>query len=222
MGYGTLPLLTTKDGVETNGYPIIILNPEKTAVLNLPTNAQLTTYLAAQYSIVRAQEGSEDVPTPKADKILFDSIRIDKGEEFDDAEISYALGIITQHRVAGCERDGQTFVVSIQSRFGDTSHVLGIPTQKQMADYRKNLIKTRRTGRGVEEWRYPISVPVGLYDALAVKIDGYNPSSVSADMNIGDSMQVSEMVPVHHKRTVIDSIITAMGELDPNVDLPNS
>jgi hypothetical protein len=201
--YGELPLIKTSGGSEVPGFPVRIDNPVKTAVLRLPTGPELSAYLAAQFSLVRPRSGVEDQPTPRADAALFDACRIDAdGVPFDEAEIEYALSKVLQHSVTECERDGQTYTVALVTPFGDVSHTVEIPTRKQMAQYRREVIRRKpaRNGGG-EEYRFPPDVPGKLYDKLIRVWTGY----LTAEL---------ECVPPHHKRTVIAELMTALNDLD--------
>lgn len=212
MPYGTLPPVKLANSDESiPGFPVVIPNPPKQAVLRLPTDAELLDYLSAQKSIYRdlgrRQSESEDVPTPIADLKLFRAIRIDNGEDdWDDAEAKYAIDTITRHRVSSCERDGDTYVVTLGTLFGECRHVVSIPFQKDMAEYRRGMFKSRDLPHGIEERRFPPEVPVKLYDKISRNVEGY------AD---------GYGVPPHHKRTVVNEVMLALSLLDPSLD-PNS
>lgn len=217
--YGELPVIeTTTPGETIRGFPVRILSPEKTAVLRLPTSAELLVYMAAQRSIYRdlgRQMGEgEEVPTPKADLALFKAIRIDTGDsEFDEAEALYAIGLITKHKVTSCERDGQAYVVKVATMFGETAHTVSIPFQKDLAEYRRNVYRARDMPNGIEERRFPPDVPVKLYDKIVQDAAGYLDT-------IKGNAESFLSVPPHHKRTVVQSVLSALALLDPGLD-PN-
>ena len=209
--YGELPELTTADGKQINALPVRILNPEKLAVLRLPTPDELLAYLSAQRSLYRdlgRRKGrSEDVPTPKADQTLFTAIRLDRtsGEDFDDAEALYAISLITRHRIDSCERVGQTYIITLSTLFGPTTHTLSIPTEKDAMDYRRAVYVATDLPHGVEERRFPPEVPCRLYDKVVVSSTGYAPDTP---------------VPPHHKRAVVAELMSTLAGLDPSMD-PN-
>jgi hypothetical protein len=218
--YGELPELELADGSKYPAFPVSIPNPPKVCALRLPTNDELLTYLSSQRThyrtVGRGGEG-EDVPTPKADLALFKAIRLDKsGVEFDPDEALYAITQITRHRVDSCDRDGQNFIVKLMTMFGPTEHVVSIPFQKDIAEYRRNVYKARDLGRGLEERRFPPEVPVKLYDKVVQKVDGY----AGGDGESAASLRDIKAVPPHHKRSVIYSLVSALDELDPSMD-PN-
>jgi len=156
----------------------------------------------------RRKGEQEDVPNPAADIKLFKAIRIDKdGEEFDEFEALYAIGVITTHRVTECVRDGQEYMIKLVTLFGDTTHRVRIPYQKEIADYRRTMYKVRDMPHGVEERTFPPQAPVKLYDAVIQEANGYL-------MGIGG-------VPPHHKRAIVSELMTAITLLDPDID-PNS
>jgi hypothetical protein len=218
--YGELPEIETTGGQKVHGWPVKILNPEKVAVLRLPANDELLAYLTAQRSLYRdlgrRQGESEEVPTPAADLKLFTAIRIDKdGEPFDEAEALYAIGILTRWKVNSCERDGATFVVKIGTVFGETTHVVNIPFQKDLAEYRRFVYKSRDIGNGLEERRFPPEVPVKLYDKIVEYVEGY------IGTQMGSGPEFKQAIPPHHKRAVVMEVVQALSLLDPSLD-PNS
>lgn len=212
--YGELPEVQLPDGSTVRGYQISIPAPPKSAVVRLPTSAELLTYLAAQRSLYkdlgRRMGEPQDVPTPKADQALFRAIRLDtpadESQEFDDAEALYAIGLITRHRIDGCERDGQSYIISLATMFGVTKHTVSIPFQKDIAEYRRHVYYSRDLPHGIEERRFPPEVPVKLYDAVKTSVEGYAPGTD---------------VPPHHKRAVVAELLASLASLDPSLD-PNS
>jgi hypothetical protein len=208
--YGELPEVNDASGTPRRGYPIVIQNPQKTALVRLPTSPEILTYLSAQRSLYRdlgrrMGEG-EDVPTPKADLALFSAIRVDKdGPEFDEAEAAYALELILRCSVTKCETVGSNYEVGLGTIFGPTRHIVSIPYRKDMAEYRRDMYKPRDLPHGLEERRFPPEVPVKLYDKIAQSSTGY-----AADTE----------VPPHHKRAVVIEVVNALALLDPAID-PN-
>ncbi len=217
--YGDLPEIKTVDGLPVRGYPIEIKRPRKVCVLRLPTTNELLTYLSAQKSIYRdlgrRQGQAEDVPNPKADRTLFTALRLDfNGEEFDDAEAAYALGLITRHKVTDCTRDGEDYIITISTIFAETVHRLAIPYQKDLADYFRHMYKSKDIGRGAEERRFPPQAPVELYDKIVLDATGYSLNGFKTD-------KPTEFVPPHHKRTAILELVSVLDALDPDLS-PNS
>jgi len=215
MPYGMLPEVeVTIDGQLKlqPAFPVVIVAPPKQALLRLPTSVELLEYLSAQRSTMtdlgRGKTKYADIPNPKADRKLFDAIRIDKtGEEFDDAEALYAIGLITRLRISDCTRDGQNYVVGLDTLFGSTVHTVRMPWRKEMVEYQRAVDDPVSLPHGVEQHRFPPEVPVKLYDKIVQSATGYSD---------GDNA-----VPPHHKRAVINSVMEAMSLLDPGFD-PNS
>ncbi len=212
--YGELPEIETSTGETVHGFPVQILRPAKTAVLRLPTNAEMSGYMSQQKTLYRdlgRRKGqSESVPNPKADLELFTRIRIDKGPDFDEAEAARSIGLLTRQRVTKCEREGETYRVTLLTVFGETVHVVNIPFEKDLAIYRRNVFKAMDLPHGVEERRYPPEAADRLYDAVAVSISGYVESIKTAE------------VPPHHKSSVVLEVVSAVGDLDPELPDPNS
>ena len=212
--YGELPEIQTSTGETIHGFPVQILRPAKTAVLRLPTNPEMSGYLNQQKTLYRdlgRRKGqSESVPNPKSDLDLFTRIRIDKGPDFDEAEAARAIGLLTRQRVTKCEREGETYRVTLLTVFGATEHVVNIPFEKDLAVYRRTVFKALDLPHGVEERRYPPEAAVRLYDATVVSISGYVDSIKAAD------------VPPHHKSSIVLELVSAVGDLDPELPDPNS
>src|ERR1039457_5339051 len=99
MPYGDLPKIKTTDGSEIEGFPVHIHNPPKDAVLRLPSTDEMIAYLAVHVTryrdIGRGNEIPEAVTNTRADLSLFTALRLDKGVDFDAAEIEHALSLLT-------------------------------------------------------------------------------------------------------------------------------
>jgi hypothetical protein len=212
MLYGELPVVTI-DGQELRGVTVRVANPPKTAVLGLPTNQQMMERLDQQKSIRRTigrrKSQTEFVPNLKADLDLFGKIRQDKGADFDEYEASNAIGKLSYCEVTDCQRVGDEYRVTIKTPFGETAHTLRIPTQRDITLYRRTVVSATDLPHGQEELRYRIEPAVTLYDAVSAKIEGYAASFKPAD------------TPPHHKSAAVVELISAIDDLDPDLD-PNS
>lgn len=214
MLYGELPEITLPNGEKGRAVRVNNPHPPKTAYLALPTNEQMVAKLDSQKSIRRSlgrrKSTTEAVPNVKGDIELFKAIRLDKeGVEFDEFESQNALSKLTFCDVTGCEREGDQYVVSLQTPFGDTKHWVSVPTQKDIQLYRRSVIDPVDLPHGVEELRFRIGPPLKLYDAVVVKVEGYAKGIEPKD------------VPPHHKSGVVVELVQALEEIDPVLD-PNS
>lgn len=209
--YGELPLIKNTSGDEVRSFPVIDQISAKTCALRLPTPDEILTYLSSQRSryrdLGRRRGESIDVPNPGADRRLFEAIRLDKdsGVEWDDAEALYAINQILRHEVGECVRDGQAYRIVVKTMFGDTTHVLRLPTRKEIAEYQRSFFASRDLPHNETERRFPPEVPCSLYDKIAQSHAGYDSESV---------------VPPHHKRAVISELMLSLSELEPSLD-PN-
>ena len=207
MLYGELPVVTTDSGT-LSGVTVKVQNPPKTAVLGLPTNQQMLDRLDQQKSIRRTigrrKSQTEFVPNPKADLDLFNKIRQDKnGLEFDEYEAGNAVSKLTYCEVTDCQRVGDEYRITLKTPFGETVHVLGIPTQRDITLYRRTVVSATDLPHGQEELRYRIGPAVALYDSVASKIEGYTDSFKPAD------------APPHHKSAVVVELVQAIDESGP-------
>ena len=215
--YGELPeqTSTAPDGKTIRAFPVSIQNPPKSALLRLPTTDELLVYMSAQRSLFRdlgnRKTETESVQTPKADQALFRAVRLDHPTddslEFDDAEALKAINDLLFHRLESCERDGEHYIVVLRTPFGPVTHTVSIPFERDLAEYRRTVVKVRDLPHNVSEWRFPPDVPIKLYEKLVVSTNGYTDSSISA-------------IPPHHKRAVVSELVSTLASLDPSSD-PN-
>ena len=200
--------------IPATGITIRVPNPPKTAQLRLPTNEEMLERLDQQKSIRRTigrrKSQTEFVPNLKADLDLFNKIRLDKdGAEFDEFEAGNAISKLSFCEVTDCQRAGDEYRIVLRTPFGETVHMLKIPTQRDITVYRRTVVSSTDLPHGQEELRYRIEPAVDLYDSAMTKIEGYATSFKPAD------------VPPHHKSAVVVELVQAIDDLDPALD-PNS
>jgi len=203
--YGNIP---------DEGIIIRVPNPPKAARVRLPATDEILRRLAQQKSIRRTigrrKSQTEFVPNSDADLALFNQIRLDKdGPEFDEFEAGNAISKLTFCDVTDCERAGDEYRITLKTPFGDTTHTMKIPTQRDITVYRRTVVSATDLPHGQEELRYRIEPAIDLYDSVVSKIDGYAESYKTAD------------VPPHHKSAVAVELVQAIDEMDPSLD-PNS
>jgi hypothetical protein len=205
MFYGELNDIRI-DGVETplRGFRFTVHNPLKVAVLRLPNSAEITARNDAQKSIRRSlgrrKSQTDPVPNFKADLELFNKIRVDKGLDFDEYEARNAILKITEAEVTGCDRTGDQYVISVRTPFCSTIHTIGIPTAKQLNQYRLTVVNSTELPHNQEELRYRTQSAVDLYDGLSAVSTGYAEGTE---------------VPAHHKFAVVSELVQAIDEFDP-------
>jgi hypothetical protein len=200
--------------IPTEGITIKVPNPPKTAFLRLPTNQEILDRLDQQKSIRRTigrrKSQTEFVPNLKADLDLFTKIRLDKdGAEFDEFEAGNAISKLTFCEVTDCQRAGDEYRVNLRTPFGETVHVVKIPTQRNITVYRRTVVSATDLPHGQEELRYRMEPAVELYDSVVSKVEGYSASFKPSD------------VPPHHKSAVVVELVQSIDDLDPALD-PNS
>lgn len=202
--YGNIP---------AGGITVRVPNPPKTASLRLPTNDEMLVRLAQQKSIRRSmgrrKSQTEFVPNPKADIDLFNKIRLDKdGPEFDEFEAGNAISKLTFCEITGCQRNGETYDITLNTPFGETVHHVKVPTLRDISIYRRTVVSAIDLPHNQEELRFRIEPAVDLYKLVAVAADGY-----------ADAIELSG-VPPNHMSAVVVELIQAMDDLDPAFD-PN-
>jgi hypothetical protein len=160
--------------------------------------------------IGRRKSQTEFVPNPKADLALFNQIRLDKdGQEFDEFEAATAIARLTFCGVTSCERVGDDYRVTFNTPFGQTAHMVKIPTQRDLTVYRRTVITSTDLPHGQEEIRYRTEPAIDLYNSVIGAVEGYAESIKPAD------------VPPHHMSAVVVELVQAIDDLDPALD-PNS
>jgi hypothetical protein len=232
--YGELTLIETTQGNSIPGIPIVIQNPRKGAVLRLPTSEEITAYTGSIRQVIqrmgRRQSEDRDVPNGDAERKLFEAIRLDKsGDEFDAAEMRYAIEQVLRQNVLSCDRDGDVYKVKVATVWGVTAHSCRVPTTLELQNYREGVIKSRELPHNVEERRFPPDVPVRFYDAVIVAVDGYAPQfnvpvgTVNGNRHVIEGAELKAFlpqIPPHHKRVVAGEVSSALYDLDPQID-PN-
>ena len=202
--YGSIP---------EQGITIKVPNPPKAARVRLPTCDEMMGRLAQQKSIRRTigrrKSQTEFVPNLAADLALFNQIRLDKdGPEFDEFEAGNAVSKLTFCEVSNCERVGDEYRITLKTPFGDTTHTMRIPTQRDVTLYRRTVVSATDLPHNQEEIRYRTEPAIDLYDSVVAKAEGYIEGLKMTD------------VPPHHKSAVVVELVQAIDDLDPQID-PN-
>jgi hypothetical protein len=230
--YGELDPIKTAAGGEHPAIPVVIQNPRKVAALRLPTAEEVAAYTATirtlSRRIGRRQSEDQTLYNPEAERKLFDAIRLDKsGDEFDEAEVRYAINIAMQCGVTDCERESDSYAVKISTPWGVTVHTCRMPTTLELQTYRDGVIKTRELPHGVEERRFPPEAPMRFYDAIITAVDGYAPQfnvptgTVNGNrhpLTGAELKQILPQIPPQHKRLVAGEVNGALYDLDPQLD----
>lgn len=226
LPYGKLTLIKLAGSAEeaegVEGFPVEILEPEKTAVLRLPTSEQILARMAKTITIQqdegRGRSKTRTLPNHDYDLELFIKLRLDKGEEFDKFEAAKAINKITYCRILSCERQGRQFRIEMETCTGGTvTHILNPPTEKQMYEYGESIVIDRSLGRGKTELKYRHDVAIHLYESLVQYVDGYS----GLQDETQSSGEIKATVPAHHKFHAAVELANYHTEMDPVLD-PNS
>jgi hypothetical protein len=233
--YGELKPIKTNQGTEVPAFPVFIQNPAKFCCLRIPNSEEILAYTGTIRELLTSGGGRRSteekiLPNPEAERKLFEAIRLDPtGDEFDSAEMLHAIENIMRQRPLSCEREGDQYVVKVGSPLGNTVHTCHIPTTRQLHAYRDGIFRARTLPHGIEERRFPPSVPVELYDAIIASVDGYSPQfnvpvgSTNGNRHVIEGAELKSFlgqIPPHHKRTVATEVTMALNDLDPAID-PN-
>ena len=175
----------------------ILSGSEKRCEVRFPSDAEWCAWARAQRTIRhflgRGKSQSEDVDLPKINAELFTKIRLDAGgPEFDDAEAGMVIGRIERSVVTDVEREGCNYHIDMKVCGARVSHVLRMPTAKEIQDHERASTSVIAARRSVETRAFlePSGV---LYDKLHVSHDGYD----------GD-------VPIVHKSAAVSEVIAQL------------
>jgi hypothetical protein len=166
--------------------------PKKSATVRLPSPVELTAF----YDDASKTKDTED-RTPYV--TLFNKIRSDQGESFDEYESAFSIDNLLSYTVTSTTKDGDEYTVSIKTPFGPVVHKLRPLTMKEMVIYTKDAMnRNASTSRNAS---------VKLYDSLVQTTDGY---------------KSSEDIPVYHKVPVMTEVYLAHLKIDPIQIDPNA
>jgi len=147
------------------------------------------------------------VPNPKADLDLVRKLRV-AGDEFDEFEAANAIGKLTSVEVLECEYAGDSYRIRLKTPFCEVTHVVRVPSAKDVSMYRRYVVRSIDLPHGQEELGFAAQPGLDLYKAVAVSSEGY--------------AQGTE-VPPHHQFAVAAELVQAIDDLDPPFDaIPNS
>lgn len=199
MLYGQLEKLTIEDGSpEVEGIRVTLKN-KKSAVLRCPTAKEQEDF----YTALALRNAEDDEADYKAESELFDKIRLDKGEAWDEFEAGYVIGRFVAVQLMGAADSGDEHVITLKTQYGLQVHYLREPSIKEMTLYERAMSKPR-----TKDLFRPIHK---LYGSLIVRREGYPDS-------FGD-----DDVPSDHKQMCINAVRAALIKYDPfGAQAPNS
>jgi hypothetical protein len=183
----------------------ILSGCEKRCEVRFPTDEEWGTWARQQRTIRhflgRGKSQSEDIDLPKINAELFRKIRTDKdGPEFDDAEAGMVIGRVERSQVVDIQREGVNYRIEMKVPGARVSHVLRMPTAKEMQDHDRASTSVVAARRSVETRAF--LEPSGmLYDKLHQSHDGYTGS-----------------IPIIHKSAAVSEVIAQLaieGDDDP-------
>lgn len=184
--YGQTNTIKLEDGKEVQGFKVSIPYPEKSAVVRLPTDAEVLSFYDTNLKNVKNKD--EDNMQPYVD--LFAAIRLDLGESFDEYECKYVIDNLLRAEATSCKKEGSAYRITLKTPFGEVANILRLPTLKEL-----NLFHSALASRDAKGTRI---ATIGLFDKLVNGSEGY----------LGE-------VPVHHKTECSNQIYVAHAQFDP-------
>ena len=173
----------------------ILSGGEKRCEVRFPTDEEWCGWARAQRTVRRflgrGKSQSEDLDLPKINAELFSRIRLDQdGPEFDEAEAGLVIGRIERCTITEIEREGINYRIDMKVPGARVTHVLRMPTAKEMQEHERASTSVVAARRSVETRAF-LEPSGALYDALHVGHEGYANGSV----------------PIVHKSAAVSEII---------------
>lgn len=141
----------------------------------------------------RGATEADGVPNHDLDAQIVAELKID-GDDLDPYESTYALDTLTEADATDAQREGSAFRIFMKVPGAQTEHVLSIPTQKQLMEYRrlKNRVISLPFGR--KELRLNLNIPGDLYKELCSERKGYVEKS---------------SIPLSHRICAVEALVQA-------------
>jgi hypothetical protein len=175
----------------------ILSGGEKRCEVRFPTDEEWCYWARAQRTIRhflgRGKSQSTDLDLPKINAELFKKIRLDKdGPEFDDAEAGMVIGRVERCQIVDIQREGVNYRIEMKVPGAKATHVLRMPTAKEMQEHDGASTSVVAARRSVETRAF-LEPSGALYDKLHVAHDGY----------AGD-------VPIIHKSAAVSEVVAQL------------
>ena len=176
----------------------ILSGGEKQCEVRFPTDEEWCAWARAQRTVRRflgrGKSQTEDVDLPKINAELFAKIRVDKdGVPFDEAEAGIVIARIDRTTVIDVQREGNNYRIEMKVAGARVTHVLRMPTAKEMQEHDR-ASTSLLSGRRSVEMRAFLEPGGALYDKVHISHQGYE----------GD-------VPIVHKTAAVGEVIAQMG-----------
>ena len=175
----------------------ILSGGEKKCEVRFPTDDEWCAWARSQRTVRRflgrGKSQSEDLDLPKINADLFAKIRTDKdGPEFDEAEAGMVVGRIERCTVLNVEREGINYRIEMKVPGARVTHVLRMPTAKEMLDHERASTSVVAARRSIETRAF-LEPSGALYDKLHVSHNGY-----------------AGAVPIVHKSAAVSEVIAQL------------
>ena len=177
----------------------ILSGGEKRCEVRFPSDEEWCGWARAQRTVRhflgRGKSQSEDVDLPKINAELFAKIRTDKdGPEFDDAEAGMVIGRIERCAVASVEREGINYRIGMKVPGARVTHVLRMPTAKEMQDHERASTSVVAARRSVETRAF-LEPSGALYDKLHVSHESGRAVPNPVGVTPGNALRAGARVP---------------------------
>ncbi len=156
----------------------ILSGGRKECKVRFPTDAEFCERARVQKSVRtalgRGKSQYEVLNAQDVNAALFAKIRLDKdGPEFDTAEASKVIERIERCEIVKVERIGDQFRVETKVLGGIvTSHLVGIPLERDVVNYGRTSVRSI-DGRRMTEVRVLLEPSAELYKKVSVSVEGY-------------------------------------------------
>lgn len=155
-----------------------------------------------QRNLGRGQTQIEPIDYSSVDAELFAAIRQEGSADLDAYEAQMMLERISYAEVIDLEHQGGQYRVTLATAAGDATHVVRVPSAKEIMEYRRTFARVVDKPYGRQEIVINLPAAGACYNALAVSTEGYKST-----------------VPLPHKsavvRAAIDAVESASGDNGP-------
>ncbi len=178
----------------------------KLAKLRFPTDEQWADRSrrkkVTQRNLGRGQTQIEPTDYSHVDADLFAAVRQEGSADLDDYEAQMMLERISYAEVIDLEHQGNQYRITLATAAGDTTHVVRVPSAKEIMEYRRTFARVVDKPYGRQEIVINLPAAGACYNALSVSTEGYKST-----------------VPLPHKsavvRAAIDAVESATGDSGP-------
>lgn len=141
----------------------------------------------------RGENETKAIDREKTDMRLLAAIQKNTEVKFEEAEAVVLMDQLATCEVIDAVRQNGMLTVTMSTLFGEVTHVVNIPTQKDLKAATESSIKARGGRFNATTYKIDMKPTAALYDIIATNVEGYD-------------VKEPKDVPIIHKHKVIDTL----------------